>query len=303
MLLTRTFAQRRLTLLALAGALMLCAFLAMPQGRAFASSLLQLFRGTSVQPVSTTYAGLINAYQTLEELEKLGNLQGKPPTNLSPASSVAAAGNTAHFSSAPAQPGTLPQGFNSTPVSIKALAPTTVTLTLQKATADAYFQSIGSSQTLPVLYDGEQIVVSFPGVTLLEYGSSGGGSVYVGEAGPLNVQFAGNATADQLRTYLLTLPGLSPDTVTALQKISSWQSTIPLGIPTDKVKGLSTFNVGGAYSGSGVYLNDNTGIFSAALWQHTPPSTSSQSTVSQSLGVGGKGLTGQQVQSIAGSLH
>jgi hypothetical protein len=299
MLLTRTFAQRRITLLALAGALVLCAFLAMPQGRAFASTLLTFFRGTSVQPVQTTYAGLMNAYQTLEELEKLGNLQGKPPTTLSPASSVAAAGSTAGFNGAPAQPGNLPQGFNSTPASIRAMSPTTVTLTLQKSTADAYFKSIGSSQTLPALYDGEQIVVNFPGVTLLEYGSNAGGSVYVGEAGQLNVQITGNATPDQVRQYLLTLPGLSADTVTALQKISSWQSTIPLGIPTDKVKGFSTIKgISGVYGGDGVILNDNTGIFSAALWQHTASNTSSQS-----LGVGGKGLTADQIKSIAGSLH
>jgi hypothetical protein len=299
MLLTRTFAQRRITLLALAGALVLCAFLAMPQGRAFASNLLLFFRGTSVQPIQTTYAGLINAYQTLEELEKLGSLQGKPPTTLSPASSVGAAGATAGFAGAPAQPGTLPQGFNSTPVSIRALSPTTVTLTLQKSTADAYFQSIGSSQTLPTLYDGEQIVVSFPGVTLLEYGSTGGGSVYVGEAGQLQVQITGNATPDQVRQYLLTLPGLSPATVNALQNIQSWQSTIPLGIPTDKA-GFTALNppIGGNYGGSGVIVNDNTGIFSAALWQHTVSSTDSQS-----LGVGGKGLTAQEIKNIAGSLH
>jgi hypothetical protein len=295
MLLTRTFAQRRITLLALAGALVLSAFLAMPQGRAFASTLLTFFRGTSVQPVQTSYAGLMNAYQTLEELEKLGNLQGKPPTTLSPASSVAAAGATASFGGAPAQPGSLPQGFSSTAASIRAMSPTTVTLTLQKSTADAYFKSIGSSQTLPALYDGEQIVVNFPGVTLLEYRSSGGGAVFVGEAGQLNVQITGNATADQVRQYLLTLPGLSPDTVIALQKITNWQSTIPLGIPTDKVKGFSTLNppIGGQYGGSGVILNDNTGIFSAALWQHN----------SQSLGVGGKGVTADQIKSIAGSLH
>jgi hypothetical protein len=294
MLLTRTFAQRRITLLALAGALVLCAFLAMPQGRAFASTLLLFFRGQGVQPVSTTYAGLMNAYQTLEDLEKLGTLQGKPPTSLSPASDIKAATGTAGFT--PAQPGSLPQGFSSTPVSIKALAPSTVTLTLQKATADSYFSSIGSSQTLPALYDGEQIVVSFPGVTLLEYGSSGGGSVYVGEAGQLNVQVTGNATADQLRTYLLTMPGLTPATATALQNMSSWQSSIPLGIPTDKA-GFSNTSVGGSYSGNGVIIKDNTGIFSAALWQHT------SSSASQSLGVGGKGLTAQQIQSIAGSLH
>lgn len=291
MLLTRTFAQRRITLIALAGALVLCAFLAMPQGRAFASTLLLFFRGQSLQPVATSSADLVNAYQTLEELSKLGKLDGNPPTTLNPASSVSAAAGIAGFS--PAQPASLPNGYKSTPSSIRAIGPSTSTLTLQKSTADAYFSSKGLNQTLPALYDGEQIVVSFPGVTVLEYSGSGG-SVYVGQAGQLNVQITGNATPDQLRSYLLTLPGLSPATAKALQNSSNWQATIPLGIPTDKA-GFSPTAISGSLGGSGVIINDNTGIFSAALWQ--------TSNGTRSLGVGGKGLTANQVQSIAGSLR
>jgi hypothetical protein len=294
MLLTRTFAQRRITLVLLAGALVLCAFLAMPQGRAFASTLLLFFRGQSIQPVATTYANLENAYQTLQELEKLGSLQGSPPKSLSSASSVSAAGSTAHFSGSPAQPATLPAGFSTTPAAIKALAPSSTTLTLQKSTADAYFKSIGSSQTLPAAYDGEQIVVNFPGATVMEYRSTTGGAVLVGQAGQLSVQISGNATPDQLRSYLLTLPGLSSATAQALQNISNWQYTIPLGVPTDRA-GFTSTSVGGSYGGSGVILNDNTGIFSAVLWQ--------RSNGTLSLGVAGKGMTANQVQSIAGSLH
>ena len=292
MLMTRTFAQRRITLLALAGALVLCGFLAMPQGRAFASTLLLFFRGQTIQPIATSHANLVNAYQTLQELEKLGSLQGTPPTTLNSAPSVSAAARLAGFT--PAEPATLPTGFTHAPGSIKALAPSTVSLMFHKTTADAYFKSIGSSQTLPALYDGEQIVVSLPGVTLLEYSKTTGGSVYVGQAGQLLVQISGNASADQVRQYLLTLPGLSPATVSALQSISDWQYTIPLGVPTDRA-GFSSATVGGAYAGSGAIINDNTGLFSAVMWQPT--------NTSMTLGVGGKGLTATQVQSIAGSLH
>jgi hypothetical protein len=292
MLLTRTFAQRRMMLVAMAGALVLCTFLALPQGRAFASTLLLFFRGQSIQPYSTTYANLVNAYQTLQELEKLGTLQGQPPTVLNPSSSLSAASKTAGFT--PLQPATLPTGFTGTPSSIKALGPSTVTLTLQKAIADAYFHSIGSSQTMPALYDGEQIVVSFPGVTLLEYTGSAGGEVYVGEAGQMQVQVSGNASVSQLRTWLLQLPGLSSSTASALQNINNWQYTIPLGVPTDKA-GFTPFTVSGTYGGSGAIINDNTGIFSAVMWQG--------SSGTLTLGVGGRGLTAQQVQSVAGSLH
>jgi hypothetical protein len=290
MLLTRTFAQRRMTLLGVAGALLLCTFFVLPQGQAFAASVLLLFRGQTVQPIATDYAHLQNAYNTLEELEKLGSLQGTVPSQLSTVASIAAAQKLAGF--APAQPTTFPTGVNHTTSAVKALAPTTVTLTLHKATADAYFKSIGSSQTLPAAYDGEQLIVGFPGVSLLEY--AGTSRLYVGQASQLVVNVAGNATVSQLRSYLLTLPGLSPDTVTALQNISAWQTTLPLGIPTDRV-GWSTTKVGGAFGGNGVVLNDNTGIGSAVLWQRTDGS--------QSLGVGGAGLKATDVQSVASSLH
>src|SRR5712692_6683807 len=255
---TRTFAQRRMTMLVAAGALLLGTFFVLPQGQAFAASVLLLFRGQTLQPVATDYAHLQNAYTTLEELEKLGSLQGTIPSKLNTVSSVAAAQTMAGF--APAQPSTFPSGINHSPSAIKALAPTTVTLTLHKATADAYFKSIGSSQTLPAAYAGEQLIVDFPGVSLLEY--AGTSKLYVGQASQLVVNVSGNATVSQLRSYLLTLPGLSPDTVTALQNISAWQTTIPLGIPTDRV-GWSATKVGGTFGGSGVILNDNSGIGSA----------------------------------------
>jgi hypothetical protein len=82
--------------------------------------------------------------------------------------------------------------------------------------------------------------------------------------------------------------------VTALQNLSNWQTTIPLGIPSDRAGWTST-PVGGTYAGSGVVLNDNTGIGSAVLWQRTGGS--------QSLGVGGKGLKATDVQAVANSLH
>jgi len=304
MLSTRTFAQRRMTMLVAAAAVLVGTFFVLPQGQAFAASLLLLFRGQTLQPVATDYAHLQNAYKTLEELEKLGSLQGTVPSKLNTVSSVSAAQTMAGFTLA--QPGTFPAGISKTPATIKALAPTTVTLTLSKATADAFFKKIGSNQTLPAAYDGEQLIVDFPGVSLLEYGGSpGSGKLFVGQAGQLVVDVSGNATVAQLRDYFLTLPGLSSDTANTLRNIAAWQTTIPLGIPTDRV-GWQTANVGGAFAGSGVILNDNTGVGSALLWQ-TPPNNNqnntNQANGSQSLGVGGWGLKASDVQSVASSLR
>jgi hypothetical protein len=292
MLLTRSFAHPRVVLVALAGALVVGSLLVLPQGQALASALVVFFRGQTIQPVATDYAHLQNGYRTLEELEKLGSLQGRLPTQLSSVSSVTAAGLMAGFTAA--QPGTLPNGMPRTPTAVKALAPSQVTLTLSAVTANAYFASIGSSQTLPAALDGEQLIVNFPGLVLLEYAGATSGKLYVGQAGQVSVQVAGNATVDELRSYLLTLPGLSRDTAAALQGISNWQTTIPLGIPTDRA-GWNAITVGGHLGGPGVALNDNTGIGSAVVWQ--------PSNGLQSFGVGGRGIKANDVQAVANSLQ
>jgi hypothetical protein len=292
MLLTRWLAQPRVVLAALAGALVVCSLVVLPQGQALASALVVFFRGQTIQPVATDYAHLQNGYRALEELEKLGALQGRLPTQLSTVSSTTAAGSMAGFTIA--QPGTLPSGMPRTPTAVKALAPSQVILTLSAATADAYFASIGSGRTLPAALDGEQLIVNFPGVALCEYAAPTSGKLYIGQAGQLSVEVAGNATVDELRQYLLTLPGLSPDTAAALQSISNWQTTIPLGIPTDRA-GWNAITVGGHLGGPGVALNDNTGIGSAVVWQ--------QSNGLQSFGVGGWGIKANDVQAVANSLQ
>jgi hypothetical protein len=88
-----------MTLLGLAGLLVLGSFLALPQGQAFASALPLFFRGQSVQAVPVSMAQVQNAYAALDEFEQLGSLQGTIPSKLSSLSSVAAAGSMAGFSS------------------------------------------------------------------------------------------------------------------------------------------------------------------------------------------------------------
>ena len=137
--------------------------------------------------------------------------------------------------------------------------------------------------------------LDFPGVVLLEYGGTNGGKVFLGQAGVMNVQISTtNVTVAQMKSFLLSMPGLSPDNVTAINNITNWQTTIPLAIPTDRA-GWSSASVGGSFAGSGVLLNDNTGIGSALLWQTTAGT--------RSLGLAGYGLKAADLQSIAASLH
>jgi hypothetical protein len=291
MLLTRSFAHHRITWIGLAGALVLFTFFALPQGQAAASTLLQFFRGEQVKGFSSSINDLHNAYETIDELEQLGTLQGTIPSTLNKVSGISQANQVIGFSLA--EPSSFPNGVSHTAGAVRAIAPSEVVFTFDKTKADRYFKKIGSSQILPSQFNGAQLIVDFPGVAVAEYTGSGG-RLWIGEAGELKIDVSGNVTVTQMHDFLLNLPGLSANTRNALQNIQNWQYTIPLGIPTDKVGWQST-SVGGALAGPGVVLNDNSGIASALLWQ--------ASSDHHSIGVAGYGVRASQLQSVAGSLH
>jgi hypothetical protein len=295
MFLSRPFAARQWTIFGLVGALALCTFFILPQGQAAASGLLVLFRGQTVQPIPTDLKHIKSAYELIDELKELGTMQGTIPRQLNTVGGIGAAQQVTGFRTI-AQPGSFPANVSHTPSIVKALGARQVVLTFDKVKADAYFSRIGSSQQLPDEYDGLALVVGLPAVSLLEYvAPPGGGKLYVGQAGQLEIRVSGHPSFEELKAYLTSLPGLSPSAAAALKNITSLpQTMIPLGIPTDKVH-WSPLTIGGSYSGKGVFLDDNTGVGSAVLWQTTDGK--------MSLGVGGWGLKASDVKSVAGSLH
>ena len=71
-------------------------------------------------------------------------------------------------------------------------------------------------------------------------------------------------TLDEMRDFLLSLPGLPSETVQQLRLIRNWSETLPIPIPTDRINWQhATFK----NRHQGLLLNDNTGIGSAAIWQ------------------------------------
>ena len=142
--------------------------------------------------------------------------------------------------------------------------------TFDEAKARAYYQSSGRENVrLPERFDGASLVVETPPAALLQYArtssSGGGGSLplLVGQAGPLTVTIEGNVTLEELREFLLGLPGLSPETVRQLRAISNWQTALPIPIPVDQVDWQRT-TVAGA---PGLQLGDNIGLGSVVIWQ------------------------------------
>jgi hypothetical protein len=178
--------------------------------------------------------------------------------------SVAEASQQVGFALKTPDPALLPAGVDRTP-HIQVIPADEIRFTFDKTKAHAYFQSTGHPEvSLPDKFDGATLIVSMPAAALLQYGAPDQrSSLVVGQAGELAVGVEGKASLDELRDFLLGLPGLPPDTAAQLRSIKNWRETLPIPIPADKVH-WQTATFGGS---QGLLLNDNSGALSAAIWQ------------------------------------
>ena len=85
----------------------------------------------------------------------------------------------------------------------------------------------------------------------------------IGQAGELVVDAEGKVGLDELRDFLLGLPGLPQTTVNQLRQIKNWNQTLPIPVPVDQVNWKSVTFKG---KNQGLLLNDNSGLVSAAIW-------------------------------------
>jgi hypothetical protein len=138
-------------------------------------------------------------------------------------------------------------------------------LTFDKQKTRAYFDSMNRKDVaLPDNLDGATLAVSLPPIVILEYGGTNGKpAVMVGEARAVEMGVEGKASLDDVRSFLLTMPGLPDDLARQLRSIQDWRSTLPIPVPVDKISWQDT-TVSGA---PGYLLNDNTGLGSAVIWQ------------------------------------
>jgi len=256
----------------LAAALMLMLILGTPQGRGTAAEFLAEFRGKRLAAVSLSTGQIANIEATLSELEHLGTISGidtAPEPYV--VASVAEASQSVGFPVLEPDPATLPAGIIATPTEVRVMSAHQVRFTFALAQARAYYQSIGRNDViLPERFDGASLVVNTPPAVLLEYRSEDaqadtpfGFGLVVGEAGTVTVGVEGGVTLEELREFLLELPGLSAETVRQLRAIEDWETTLPVPIPVDQMN-WERVTIAGS---PGLLLNDNTGLGSAAIWQ------------------------------------
>lgn len=297
MTLAMPFGRWRAAVAGLAAALMLMAFLGTPFGRDATAQFLGQFRAERLEPVPLSTTQIQDLERAFEELDRLGTVAGIDDSTAGPqeVASIAEAERIAGFAVKRPDPATLPDGV-AEPTRIGVLSAGTVRFTFDQAKANAYYRSIGRQNvTLPDRFDGVTVVVNTPPAVLLQYGGSdapnaglAGLGIMVGQAGAVTADVQGDVSLEEMREFLLSLPGLSPGTVRQVRSIQDWQNTLPLPIPTDQVNWERTTVAGGP----GFALGEKTGLGSVFIWQRD----------GMIYGVGGLG--GQEgIRDIADSLR
>lgn len=252
----------RLAVGGIAAALALTFALATPEGQAVAAGFLAQFRS---QRLAIVTFDPTQARQTgLFRFEQLGSVKNNQPQRPAEIANVQEAVSKAGFPVLQPDPATLPAGVARTP-NVRFSPASETRLTFDKQKARTYFDSINRKDlALPEKMHGASLVVALPPIVVLEYANSENKpGVMVGQAREVQVGVDGNASLDEVRSFLLNMPNLPPELARQLRSIQDWTSTLPIPVPVDKMTWQET-TVNGA---PGYILNDNTGLGSGVIWQ------------------------------------
>ena len=281
--------------LPLAAALVLALLVATPI-RGLAAQILTIFRVQDVAPITVD-----SAAQPLPDLSKLGDMSPSPrqlrfqPTQVT---SLAAASSAVGFTVE--TPHALPAGLGPDPSVIATLSGQTLNFTFRAAKAKAYLQSTGHPDVaMPAKFDGATLTLKVsPGVSLayLPPGTSvadlrgaassagakpdsaavnrllNGSGVLLLEAKSPELDATG-VSADELRDFLLSLPGVPDATKAQLRSIGDWRTTLPVpagpGSNLHKVSINGTPGVAGKNGGNHMVLWVKNGTVFAATGPKT----------------------------------
>jgi hypothetical protein len=244
-----------------------------PEGRTAAAAFLAQFRSQQVAAIEVSPQSQAEIARTLNSLGNLGTVR-TPSGAMRPGDlgrfddrttmTLDQASRHVGFRLMTPDPATLPAGVDRDP-RISTMPANEIRFTFDKAKATAHFRATGHPEvTLPDKFDGATLVISLPAAALLQYGARDTHqALVIGQSGELVVDVQGNVSLDELRDFLLGLPGLPRETTDQLRLIRNWKQTLPLPIPADKINWKAERFKGG----QGLLLNDNSGMGSAAIWQ------------------------------------
>ena len=143
--------------------------------------------------------------------------------------------------------------------------------------ADATRQSAArqnrTAPPLPANIDGSKLFITGGPAVIQIWGAPAGTpgasgaypdvpTLVIGQAKAPTVSSDG-VTVDELRAYLLSQPGISPQLAAAIRAIGDPSSTLPVPVPAE----LAISHPVTVQGVQGLYVGDNTGIASAVIWQ------------------------------------
>jgi hypothetical protein len=242
-----------------------------------ADSILKIFEPKSVVAVPLTqsdlnYLGQACAGLNLQEcMGAYGTFEWTAPPQPKEVQSRGQASAEAGF--AAQAPTSLPSSVTGSP-RYGVVNRSTATFTFSAdSTKQAAARQNRTAPPLPANIDGSKLFIT-GGPAIVQIwgaptGATGATGAYpdvptliVGQAKAPTVSSDG-VTVDQLRSYLLSQPGISPQLAAAIRAIGDPSSTLPVPVPAE----LAISHPVTVQDVQGLYVGDNTGIASAVIWQ------------------------------------
>jgi hypothetical protein len=126
---------------------------------------------------------------------------------------------------------------------------------------------------MPANIDGSKLFITGGPAVVQIWGAPNSATASHGQGDPIPTLIVGQAkaptvssdriTVDELRSYLLSQPGISPQLAAAIRAIGDPSSTLPVPVPAE----LAISHPVTVQDVQGLFIGDNTGIAGAVIWQ------------------------------------
>jgi hypothetical protein len=250
--------QLRRNWVAAVAAAILLALLILPNASALADQFLSLFRVQQFQPVNIDPRDL--ASHPLPGIQDFGTWQVSA-NSLKLQNNLTKAQAQRLVTFPIALPAHLPQGLVHNPA-FAVVQGGQLTFTFSVAKTHAYLVRNGhGNMSIPANLDGAKYSVSVaPGVEM-SFDSRDKYFMVIEIPSP-TIRATGNASLNELRDFMLSLPNLPPQVVAQLRQIDLNSGTIPIPVPPQFTAQRVT-----VHGASGLLLADNTPIGGIVVWQ------------------------------------
>jgi len=256
---SRGASRWRLAGVGLAAALLVGAVATVPAAQTAAAGILAQFRSKSFVAVPVDESQGRSVFGHLKDLGVVQEPRGQRPERVG---SLAEASARVGFAVVLPDPSTLPSGLSPTP-SYEFSPATEVRFTVQKAKVREFARRAGHPEfVFDDRYDGATLVVHLPAAVLLEYrGASPDRKILIGQSGEVTAEVDGKVGLDELRSYLLSVPGLPDGAVRDMRALQNWEHAFPIPVPA----GINWQNTT-VRGNPALVLADGTGLGSGVIW-------------------------------------